>query len=116
MSTENKVQVSFLCYSLAVSLTVYVVFFLRLSVQLYLSYLITYSTEGESRANAIFATQEVISSYLGSGSKVYMCLHNLQKTFDLVEYPVLLKKLLEAGVNGKMWRLLKNWYECSCGR
>ena len=45
-----------------------------------------------------------------------MGLHNLWKTFDLVEYPVLLKKLLEAGVNGKMWRLLKNWYECGCGQ
>ena len=44
-----------------------------------------------------------------------MCLHDLQKAFDSVEYAVLLEKLFDAGVNGKMWRLLKNWYEsCSC--
>ena len=40
-----------------------------------------------------------------------MCLYNLQKAFDSVEYPVLLHRLYEAGVNGKCWRLLRNWYE-----
>lgn len=42
----------------------------------------------------------------------YVCAYNdLQKAFDLVEYLVLLEKLFEGGVNGKMWRLLKKWYE-----
>ena len=40
-----------------------------------------------------------------------MCLYDLQKAFDSVEYPVLLEKLYDVGVNGKMWRLLKSWYE-----
>ena len=40
-----------------------------------------------------------------------MCLYDLQKAFNSVEYPVLLQKLFDAGVNGKMWRLLKSWYE-----
>ena len=39
-----------------------------------------------------------------------MCLYVLQQAFDFVEYPVLLEKLFDVGVNGKMWRLLKNWY------
>ena len=39
-----------------------------------------------------------------------MCLYDLQKAFDSVEYPVLLEKLYNVGVNGKMWRLLNNWY------
>ena len=39
-----------------------------------------------------------------------MCLYDLQKAFDSVEYPVLLEKLYD-GVNGKMWRLLKSWYK-----
>ena len=44
-----------------------------------------------------------------------MCLYDLQKAFDSVEYPVLLEKLFDAGVNGKMWTFLKNWYEsCFC--
>ena len=40
-----------------------------------------------------------------------MCLYDLQKAFDSVEYPVLLHRLYEYGVNGKCWRLLRNWYE-----
>ena len=63
-----------------------------------------------SCADAIFATQEVVARYLRGGSRVYMCLYDLQKAFDSVEYPVLLEKLYNAGVNGKMWRLLRNWY------
>ncbi len=64
-----------------------------------------------SCADAIFATQESIARYLREGSHVYMCLYDLQKAFDSVEYAVLLKKLYDIGVNGRMWRLLKNWYE-----
>ena len=37
-----------------------------------------------SCADAIFAIQEVINRYLQEGSKVYMCLYDLQKAFDLV--------------------------------
>ena len=55
--------------------------------------------------------QEFVAKYIREGSRVYMCLYNLQKAFDSVEYPVLLEKLFDAGVNGKMWRLLKSWYE-----
>ena len=40
-----------------------------------------------------------------------MCLYDLQKTFDSVEYLVLLKRLYNLGVNGKSWRIVKNWYE-----
>ena len=64
-----------------------------------------------SCVDAIFATQEVIARYLREGSRVYMCPYDLQKAFHSVEYPVLLQKLFDAGVNGKMWRLLKSWYE-----
>ena len=67
--------------------------------------------KGISCSDAIFATQEVIARYVREGSKVHMCLYDLQKAFDLVEYPVLLRRLFEVGVNGKAWRLLKNWYE-----
>ena len=56
----------------------------------------------------IIATQEVVAKYLRGGSRVYT-------SFDSVEYPVLLEKLFDVGVNGKMWRLLKSWYDgCSC--
>ena len=42
-----------------------------------------------------------------------MCLYDLQKAFDLVEFPVLLDCLFSIGVNGKIWRIIKNWYEGS---
>ena len=64
-----------------------------------------------SCADAIFATQEIIARYLRGGSRVYMCLYDLQKAFDSVEYPVLLEKLYDVGVKGKMWRLLESWYK-----
>ena len=64
-----------------------------------------------SCADAIFASQEVVARYLRGGSQVFMCLYDLQKAFDSVEYPVLLERLYEVGVSGKCWRLLKSWYE-----
>ena len=63
-----------------------------------------------SCADAIFATQEVINRYLQEGSSVYMCLYDLQKAFDSVEFPVLLRRLFNVGVNSKTWRILNSWY------
>ena len=61
-----------------------------------------------SCADAIFSTQEVIDRYLQGDNRVYMCLYDLQKAFDSVEVEVevLLKRLFQAGVNSKAWRLL----------
>ena len=67
-----------------------------------------------SCADAIFAAQEVIARYMKNGTQVYMCLYDLQKAFDSVEYPVLLDRLFEVGMNGKMWHLLKSWYSGAC--
>ena len=39
-----------------------------------------------------------------------MCLYDLQKAFDSVEFPVLLKRLFDIGVNAKTWRILRSWY------
>ena len=40
-----------------------------------------------------------------------MCLYDLQKAFNSVEYPLLLTRVFGAGVNGKTWRLLWSWYD-----
>ena len=61
-------------------------------------------------ADAIFASQELIARYLNEGSTVHMCLLDLQKAFDSVEFPVLLNRLFQFGINGKIWRLIKDWY------
>ena len=63
-----------------------------------------------SCSDAIFMTQEAIAMYVKGGSPVYMCLYDLQKALDSVEYLVLLEKLYNVGVNSKMWRPLKSWY------
>ena len=61
-------------------------------------------------ADAIFASQELIARYISDGSTVYMCLFDLQKAFDSVEFPVLLDRLFSIGINGKTWRLIRDWY------
>ena len=54
--------------------------------------------------------------YMRCGSRVFMCLYDLEKAFDSVEYPILLDRLYAAGINGKCWRLIRNWYEGACCR
>ena len=66
--------------------------------------------KGVSCAEAIFSTMEVISTYSQCSEKVYMCFYDLQKAFVSIQYPVLLKRLYEYGVNNKAWRLLRSWY------
>ena len=51
--------------------------------------------------DAIFATQELIARYISEGSTVHMCLFDLAKAFDSIEFPVMLDKLFSIGVNGK---------------
>ena len=60
--------------------------------------------------DAISATQELIARYISEGSTVHMCLFYIQRAFDSVEFPVLLDRLFSIGINGKMWRLIRNWY------
>ena len=60
---------------------------------------------------ALFVTQEAIARYVEEGSPVYLCLYDLQKAYDSVEFPVLLDRLYKAGVNGRTWRLIKDWYQ-----
>ena len=41
---------------------------------------------------------------------MYICLYDLQKAFDSVEFPVLLKRLFDMGVISKTWCILCGWY------
>ena len=63
-----------------------------------------------SCVEAIFSTMEAVSQFAQQGERMYMCFYDLQKAFDSVQYPVLLKRLYEAGINGKTWRLIGDWY------
>ena len=72
--------------------------------------------KGVSCAEAIFSTLEVLSVYSQNSEKVYMCFYDLQKVFDSIQYPVLLKRLYKAGIDGRAWRLLRSWYSSPKGR
>ena len=71
--------------------------------------------KGVSCAEAIFSTLEVLSVYSQNSEKVYMCFYDLQKAFDSIQYPVLLKRLYKAGIDGRAWRLLQSWYSSPKG-
>ena len=66
--------------------------------------------KGSSCSDAIFSTYEVLSRFAREGDTAYVCFFDLQKAFDTVQYPVLLKRAFDCGINGKAWRLLKSWY------
>ncbi len=72
--------------------------------------------QGVSCADAIFATQEALLTHIRDGGKPFLCLYDVEKAFDSVELPILLKQLHAIGVNGKFWRLLKHWYSTSTAR
>ena len=53
----------------------------------------------------------VISRYMKRGSKVYACLIDASKAFDLVDHSVLFEKLLERNMPKPLVRLLLRWYK-----
>ena len=72
--------------------------------------------KGISCADAIFATQEALLTHVCDGGKPFLCLYDIEKAFDSVELPILLKQLFSIGINGKLWRLLKHWYSTSSAK
>ena len=72
--------------------------------------------KGISCADAIFATQEALLTHVRDGGKQFLCLYDIEKAFDSVELPILLKQLFSIGINGKLWRLLKHWYSTSSAK
>ena len=61
---------------------------------------------GRSCADALFVTNETPHSFMRNGDSPYLCLYDLEKAFDSIEYVHLLKHLFQLGVNGKTWRLI----------
>ena len=64
-----------------------------------------------SCSDSIFAGHEVISKFAKEGDHVYSCFYDLTSALDTVEFCVLLEQLSHAGVKGKCWRLIKDWYK-----
>ena len=72
--------------------------------------------KGISCADVIFSTQEVLLNYIRQGEKPFLCLYDIEKAFDSVEFPILLRHLFSIGINGKSWRLIKAWYQSPTSR
>ena len=66
--------------------------------------------KGISCSDAIFATQEALLTHARDNGKPFLCFYDVEKAFDSVELPILLKELWAIGINGKLWRIVKNWY------
>ena len=64
-----------------------------------------------SCTDAIFFSYEILSRLARGGNTAYVCFFDLQKAFDMVQYPLLLKFVFDCGINGKAWRLLNSWYQ-----
>ena len=65
---------------------------------------------GVSCTDATFTCQETISKFIRDDDSIYSSFYDLASAFDTVEYPVLLTHLKNAGITGKTWRLIKDWY------
>ena len=55
-------------------------------------------------------------THVRDGGKPFLCFYDIEKAFDSVELPILLRQLHTIGINGKLWRLLKHWYSTSSAR
>jgi hypothetical protein len=62
--------------------------------------------KNSSRQDTIFVSMEAIRSILRDGNSAYLSLYHLEKAFDSIEHPILLRSLFRGGVNGKSWRLI----------
>ena len=72
--------------------------------------------KGISCSDAIFATQEALLTHARDNGKPFLYFYGVEKAFDSVELPILLKELWAIGINGKLWRIVKNWYTASSGK
>ncbi len=55
--------------------------------------------------DAIYATQEALMTHLKDGGHPYLCLFDIEKAFDSVEFPILLQHLYIRYRN--QWKMLE---------
>ena len=63
-----------------------------------------------SCTDGIFSTYEVLNTLIQDGDSPFLCMFDLEKAFDSVEYDILLYHLYNYGINGKTFRIIKSWY------
>lgn len=70
----------------------------------------------KSCIDASMSLQESILHNIEHGSKVYCCFLDSTKAFDTVWIDGLFFKMYNLGIQGKTWRLLRNWYSALTSR
>ncbi len=67
--------------------------------------------ENCSSLHIAWLMKEVISCHIEKGSTVYVGLLDIKKAYDTVWQEGMLYKLFHYGINGKTWRLIRNFYK-----
>ena len=70
-------------------------------------------------SDQIFILKTIIDKYInknGKENKLYACFIDFRKAFDTVSHEGLLLKLQRAGINGKIYELIKSMYQNSVSR
>ena len=68
-----------------------------------------------SSMHTFLVVQESIAYMRDNDSEVFLACLDTRKAFDTVWHEGLFHKLYQAGINGKLWRILWKWYRCSEG-
>jgi hypothetical protein len=66
--------------------------------------------EGYSTIDHAFVLNEIINLYLHKKERLYCCFIDYQKAFDTINRNALWCKIVEKGINGKLFRIIKNMY------
>ena len=61
-----------------------------------------------------YILHSLIANNIQSGNNIYSCFIDLKKAFDCVDRNMLLYKLLESGIDGKMYYIIKTLYDPKC--
>ena len=67
--------------------------------------------KGRSCTDQIFILNSVIKQTLSKDKELFTCFIDLRKAFDCVNRNMLLYKLLNYGINGKLFKVLKSLYD-----
>jgi hypothetical protein len=66
---------------------------------------------GASTVDAIFVLQSLINRTLKKKRRLYCCFVDYQKAFDFIDRSSLWSKLVNLGIQGKMFKIIKSLYE-----
>jgi hypothetical protein len=66
---------------------------------------------GRSTSDHIFSISEVLKFRRSRGKQTHCAFLDIKKAYDSVHRDALWKRLIDVGIRGKMWRVLKNIYD-----